>query len=84
LCRRRQPGGRIEAHAHAIGEAEPLQAGAGEHDRVVVAGIEPRQARVDVAAQIEQLQVRAPGAQLRLPAQRRRADARARRQLVDR
>ena len=56
---------------------EALQAGAGEHDRVVLAGVELAQARVDVAAQFEHHEVRAQRAQLALAAQAGRADARA-------
>ena len=38
-------------------ETQPLQPGAGQHDGVVVARIQLGQARVDVAAQVQQLQV---------------------------
>ena len=45
--------------------AEPLQPGGGEHDRVEVAVGEPAQPRVDVAAQLDDLEVVAQRQQLR-------------------
>ena len=73
----------VQSRADAGVEPEALQAGAGQHDGVVVPAIEFRQPRVDVAAQVQQLQVGPQRAQLRLPTQRRRADARALRQRFD-
>ena len=59
---------------------QPPQPGGGQDERVDLAGGEPPQARVDVAAQLDHLEVRPHGEQLRAAPQRARADARARRQ----
>ena len=56
---------------------EAREPGRGEHDRVGVAGGELAQARVDVAAQLHDLEVGPQRAQLRGAAQRRGPDARA-------
>ena len=61
-------------------EAQSLQPRAGEDEGVVVAPVEFRQSRGDVAAHVEHLQIRPPREQLRPAARRRRADARAGRQ----
>src|SRR3546814_3199213 len=65
-------------------ETKPQQAGTGQDDRVVLAGIELGQAGVDVAAQVQQFQIGAARTQLCLAPQGRRADARASRQRIDR
>ena len=83
LGRRRQPVRRRQARADTRLQAQPLQAGTGQDDGVVLSGIQFGQAGVDVAAQVAQLQVRAACAQLRLAAQRGGADHRAGRQRID-
>ena len=72
----------IQSRADAGIKSQPGQASASQHDGVVVAGIESGQPRVDVAAQIAQLQIRAQRAQLRLSTQRRGAHASALRQPI--
>ena len=64
-------------------DAEPLEPGAGEQDRVELALVEPAQPGVDVAAQQFEPQVGARVPQLRLAARARRADARAVRQVCE-
>jgi len=81
LRRGRQPFRWFEPAADAARFAEAFQARAGEDDRVVVAGVELGQARVDVAAQRPHLERREALAQLRLAPQARRADDRARGQM---
>ena len=84
LTRTRQHGVGLEQRADAGREAQPLQAGGGEHDRVVLPFVELAQPRVEVAAQRLDLQVGPLRAQLHDAAQARGADARAVRQLVQR
>ncbi len=54
--------------------AEALQPGEGQHDRVVVAGGEPAEPRVDVAPELEDLEVAPQRPELRGAAQRARPD----------
>ena len=79
-CSARQPwpgaGTKTSPSSGAAGDvvaAQPREAGGGEHERVGLAGRELAQARVDVAAQLDHVEVRARGEQLRAPAQRARA-----------
>ncbi|MCY1352315.1 hypothetical protein D9M69_386050 [compost metagenome] len=72
-----------DPRADARLEAEADQAGGGEDDGVVFAGIELGQAGVDVATQELDLQVRPAGQQLRLAAQAGGADHAAGRQRVE-
>jgi hypothetical protein len=66
----RQPFRWFQPAADTAGFAESVESGAGEDDRVVVAGVELVQARADVAAQVEHCQIRTQRAQLRLSPQR--------------
>ena len=84
LGRRRQPVGCRQTQADALFESKAIQTRAGEHDRVVVAGIQLGQSCVDVAAQVQQLQIGTTRAQLRLPPQRGSAHPCAVRQGVQR
>ena len=68
---------RVERARRARVDAEPLEPGGGEHERVDLARGELAQPRVDVAAQLDDLEVGPHGEQLRAPAQRAGADARA-------
>ena len=63
-----------EGRPDAIAEPEPLQAGRGQHDGVVLAFVELAQPRVDVPAQRLDRQGRLEREQLRAPAHRRRPD----------
>ena len=54
----------------------------GEQESVELTAIEPCQARADIAAQFADDKIRAQGAQLRLPAQTRGADASAAGKLI--
>ncbi|MNV59011.1 hypothetical protein D3C71_1514110 [compost metagenome] len=69
LCWCRQPLRRLQAGDDAIAQAQPFQPGHGQHDGVVAAVVELGQTGVDVAAQVQQLQVRAQRTQLGLAAQ---------------
>src|SRR5581483_5059403 len=73
----------LEARADALAEAEPIEAGAGEQDRIELAFVELAQTRADVAAQLGDLQIGTARAQLRLATQARGADTRAMRQRID-
>ena len=70
-------GDEVERLRRAL-QPQPLQPGGGEDDRVDLARVELAQARVDVAAQLHDLEVGPHGEQLRAPAQRGGADPRAR------
>jgi len=59
LRRCRQPTRRIQAVADTCGQPQSIQARTRKHYRVVIAGVELGQARVDVAAQIDGAQIRA-------------------------
>src|SRR5690606_26140555 len=83
LAHRRNERRRIEFGANAPGHVEPLQAGGGEDQRVEVAGIEPCQARVDVAAQVVHLERGIQVPQDRLAAQAATSHAGARGHLVE-
>ena len=65
----------------ALIQAEPLQAGGGENNRIVFAIIELAQAGLHIAAQGLDFQMRITGTQLGFAAQARRAHHRARRQI---
>ena len=71
-----------ELGADALAQAQALEAGGRQHDGVVLAFIELAQARVEVAAQWLDFQVRAQRVQQHLAAQARRADHGALRQLA--
>ncbi len=71
---------RREPRADPRLEPEALEPGGREHGRVAVAGVELGEARVDVAAQHDDLEVGPAMTQLALAAQARGADARALRQ----
>ena len=79
----RQPLRWCQSCADARAETEPIEPGAGEDDRVVVADVELGKTRIDVAAQIAQIEIRTQRTQLCLPAQRRCADACAFWQLIE-
>ncbi len=70
-----------DGRGDAVFETQADQAGGGEDDRVIFAGIQLGQARVDVAAQEADLQVRTPRQQLGLATQAGGADDAAQRQL---
>jgi DMSO reductase anchor subunit len=80
---RRQPARSIEPMTDIARQPQTVQAGAGEDDRVVVAGFELRDPRVDVAAQILDIQIRSARTQLRLPSHRGRADDRPARKRIE-
>src|SRR5207302_10312979 len=73
----------VEYRTDLVLAAEPLQARPREHQRVDLAGGELAQARVDVAAQLDYLEILARGAQLRGAAQAARADAGSQREVLD-
>lgn len=74
----------VEQRADPRGEAETLEARGGEDDRRVIAAVELREPRVEIAAQRPHVEPRMARAQHRLAAQARRADDGARRQRVER
>jgi hypothetical protein len=74
---------RAQALADAFAQAQPLQAGGGQDDGVVIAGIELGQTGIDVAAQVAQLQVGPVRPQQGLAAQRGGADDGAVGQLLE-
>src|SRR5690554_3274726 len=78
----RQRDGIRHAVADAIVETQTLQAGAGQHDGVVVSGIQLGQPGVHVASQHLDFQVRAVGPELGFTAQARGANHGALGQLV--
>ena len=82
LCGGRQPGRHAQAGPDAGIEAQALQAGHGQDDGVVVAGIELGQTGVDVATQIAHLQIRSSRLDLGMAAQGGGADDGAGRQRV--
>ena len=84
LSWRRQRFVRIDQRTNARGEAEPLQSGGREDDRVVASLVELAQARVHVAAQRFDANTGMPLPQLGLAAQARRADDRSGGQRGDR
>ncbi len=65
-------------------QLQTLQSGGRQNNSVILAGVEFRQARSDVAAQRADHQIRAAFANLALTAQAGRADYRALRQRVER
>ena len=67
---------RRDARADARLESEPLEARGREHGRVAIAPVELAEARVDVAAHDDDLEVRPPVTQLALASRARGADAR--------
>ncbi|MNV64923.1 hypothetical protein D3C71_1575880 [compost metagenome] len=69
LRRCRQPLRRLQAGDNAPPQAQPLKTSHRQHDGVVATVVKLGQAGVDVAAQVQQFQVRAQRAQLGLPAQ---------------
>ena len=66
-----------------MGHLQPFQAGGGEYDGVVLAGIQLGEAGIDVAAQVADHEIRAGGPQLALAAQAGGADHGPLGQLVD-
>jgi len=71
----------VELLRDVVGDAETLESGAGQQDRIEFALVEAAQPGIDVAAQQFQLQVGTRVAQLRLATRARRADACAARQV---
>ena len=83
LPHRRQHPRRVENLRDAVREAEPHQPGFREDDRVEVLLVELPQPRLDVAAQVDELQVGPAVEHLRPAAQAARADRRAFGQVVE-
>src|SRR5688572_27849432 len=79
MTHRRKPDVGIEPAGDAIFPPQPYHAGGREDDGVVLAVVEPGQARVQVPPQIQDLQVVPQRAELRSPSKRAGADAGARR-----
>ena len=67
----------VERAARLAAAVEPVEPGGGEHEHVHLAGGELAQPRVDVAAQLDHLEVGPHGEQLGAAAQRARPHARA-------
>ncbi len=74
---------RLDEGGDTVIHLKPFQAGGGQDDGVVFAGIQLGEAGVDVAAQVADHQIRAGGAQLALAAQAGGTDHGTLRQLVD-
>ncbi len=68
---------RIQQFRDAVLPTQAPQPGRGQNDRVVLTFVQLSQTRIQVAANVGNLQVRPHDAQLRRSPQRRRADARA-------
>src|SRR5580658_2907951 len=75
LTRRRTHDFRWKNLPHQVRLAEPLDAGDGQDDGVVLSPFELAQAGVDVAAQRVDFEIGTNGFQLRLPPEARSADA---------
>ena len=69
LCRGRQPARGFQGLGDVALQAEPLQAGAGQDDRVVLAVFQLSYPGIHVAAKVSEFQVRAQRAELALAAQ---------------
>ena len=74
----------LDREGHLLGATEPAQSRGCQDQSVEVACLEPRQARVDVPAELDHLQVRSPSEDLGPAAQARGADPGARGTLAQR
>ena len=84
LPRGREPCRRVEIRGDALRRVEAVQARRREDRRVHVAFVDLPDARRHVAAELDDLEIGARRVQLRAATETRRADARPRRQIVER
>ena len=70
-----RPGDELEEFGDRVQPAEASESGGGEHHGVQVVGVDPAEPRVDVPAEVDDLEVRPQRLQLRDPARRAGADA---------